>query len=96
MGVQKTPPQKSYELYVRAQNFTVDFMGANRQFDWVEILLVYDKIGMHYTVSDSYKVDLATTNLKTIPPEKIGNTYSISNTLKYDVNNPSEKYELFR
>ena len=43
MGVQKTPYQKSYELQAGSQVFTVDFQGANRQFDWIEISLVYNK-----------------------------------------------------
>ena len=43
MGVQKTPYYKTYELQASSQDFTVDFQGANRQFDWIEISLVYDK-----------------------------------------------------
>ena len=40
MGVQKAPYQKTYELQIGAQDFTVDFQGAKRQFDWMEISLV--------------------------------------------------------
>ena len=47
-GIQKTPYLKTYELQVGAQDFTVDFLRANRQFDWVEILLVYDKSDKHF------------------------------------------------
>ena len=47
MGVQKTPYQKTYELQAGSQDFTVDFQGANRQFDWIEIALVYDKSNKH-------------------------------------------------
>ena len=31
MGVQKTPYQKTNELQIGSQEFTVDFQGANRQ-----------------------------------------------------------------
>ena len=33
IGVQKTPYQKPYELQAGSQDFTIDFQGANTQFD---------------------------------------------------------------
>ena len=33
MGIQKTPLQKSYELSVGMQTYTVEFTAANRQFE---------------------------------------------------------------
>lgn len=47
MGIQKTPLQKSYELAVEIKAYTVEFNAANRQFDRLEISLVYDKINRH-------------------------------------------------
>ena len=41
--VKKTPHQKLLELGVGVQNYSVDLMAANRQFNWLEILLVYNK-----------------------------------------------------
>ena len=35
MGIQKTPVQKIYEIYVGSDSLTVEFYGANRQFDWL-------------------------------------------------------------
>ena len=32
-----------------SQDFTVDFQGANRQFDWIEISLVYEKNDKYFT-----------------------------------------------
>ena len=55
----KTPYQKTYELQTGVQDFTVDFQGANRQFDWIEISLVYDKSDKHLTLYDSYNVECA-------------------------------------
>ena len=43
MGVQKTPIQKTYEISVGSDTINVDFLGSNRQFDWLEIPLVFDK-----------------------------------------------------
>ena len=62
MGIQKTPYQKIYELQTGVQDFTVDFQGANRQFDWIEILLVDDKSDKHLTFYEQYSA----TNTRTI------------------------------
>ena len=43
--VKKSPHQKLLELGVGVQNYSVDLMAANRQFNWLEILLVYKKSG---------------------------------------------------
>ena len=43
MGIQKTPYQKTYELQVGSQEFDMNFKGHKRQFDWLEIFLVYAK-----------------------------------------------------
>ena len=54
MGVQKTPYLQTYELQTGTQDFSVNFLGANRQFDWIKIYLVYDKSNKHLTIYDSY------------------------------------------
>ena len=41
--------QKYPELAVGVQNYNVDFTAAIRQFDWLEISLVYDKNDKHET-----------------------------------------------
>ena len=43
MGTQKTPLQKTYEINIGQDSIDIDFLGANRQFDWIELSLVYDK-----------------------------------------------------
>ena len=35
MGAQKTPLQKTYEISVGQDSLKVEFLGANRQFDWL-------------------------------------------------------------
>ena len=44
MGTQKTPLQKTYEINVGQDSVDIDFLGASRQFGWMELSLVYDKI----------------------------------------------------
>ena len=66
MGVQKTPYQKTYELQAGSQDFTVHFQGANRQFDWIEISLIYDKNDKHLTAYDSYNAECASKFIKSL------------------------------
>ena len=37
MGAQKTPIQKTCKINVRQDSINIDFLGSNRQFDWLEI-----------------------------------------------------------
>ena len=52
MNVNKMPLQNSSELVVGIKTFTVDFIVAYRQFDWLEISLVYNKSEKHTTIYD--------------------------------------------
>ena len=54
MGMQKTPIQKLYEILIGSDSISIDFLAPNRQFDWLEISLVYDKSDKHTTIYDSY------------------------------------------
>ena len=66
MGIQKTPYQKTYELKAGSQEITLDFKGSNRQFDWLEISLLYDKSDKHLTIYDSYSAECAARMIKKI------------------------------
>ena len=48
MGIQKTPYQKTYELQAGSQEFTVNFKACDRQFDWLEISLLYGKSDKYF------------------------------------------------
>ena len=50
MGAQKTPIQKKYEINVGQDSLNIDFLGLNRQFDSIELSLVYDKNDKHTTI----------------------------------------------
>ena len=60
MSAQKTPIQKTYEINIGQDSINIDFLGANRQFDWLEMSLVFDKSNKHTTIYDSCNVELAT------------------------------------
>ena len=64
MGVQKTPYQKTYELPAGSQVFTMDFKGCERQFDWLEISLLYDKSDKQLAIYHSYNVECAARMIK--------------------------------
>ena len=53
MGAQKIPMQKTYDINVGQDALDIDFLGTNRQFDWLELSLVYDKSNKHNTIYDS-------------------------------------------
>lgn len=96
IGIQRTPSQKAYEMAIGAQSFNVGFVGANRQFDWVEIFLVYDKSDKHNMIYDSYNVEKAATLIKSVGLENISESYSLTNQLKYDVNDKTHKHLLYK
>ena len=57
-GVLPAPFQQEFEISKGTQDFTCTFEGAQRQIDWVEISIVYDKSYHHNTIYDSYDVEL--------------------------------------
>ena len=59
MGAQKTPIQKTYEIKKGSDSLNIEFLGANRQFDWIEISIVNDQSDKHTTTYNSYNRDLA-------------------------------------
>ena len=106
MGVQKTPIQKTYEISVGSDTINVDFLGSNRQFDWLEISLVFDKHttnthtrqthDKHTTTYDSYNAELAAKYIKTIKLPNFTEIYSLNSGKKYDTDNLTQKHLLFK
>ena len=60
MGAQKAPIQKTYEIKKGSDTLNVEFLGSNRQFDWLEISIMNDKSNNHTTIYDSYNRELIT------------------------------------
>ena len=96
MKIQKAPMQKKCKMSAGSQSINVDFFGANRQFDWTEILLVYDKSDKHTTIYDSYNVELASKIIKLVALENFTEAYALTNQKKYDINNNVQKHLLYK
>ena len=97
MGVQKSPLQKTYEMSVGTDSINVELFGANRQFDWVEISLVFFyKSDKHLTTYDSYNVELASKNIKSVALKNFTEAYSLTNEKKYDVDNLTQRRMLYK
>ena len=66
MGAQKPTIQKTYEIAVGQDSLNVEFLGSNRQFEWIEISIAPDQRETHTTIYDSYNKELAAQTIKTL------------------------------
>ena len=89
------PYQKSYEIVAGAQSKTFTFTNAFKQFEFLEISLVFDKSDQHLNIYDSYNAEVAATNIKSIKLQNASNTYSEFNTVKFDLEDEEDRYNLF-
>ena len=80
--IQKTLLQKTYEISVGSNSLTVELYGANRQFDWLGLLLVYDKSDKHLTIYDRYNVENAAKLIKSVSLQNFTEAYSLTNEQK--------------
>ena len=69
---------------------------SNRQFDWLEISLVYDKIDKHTKMYDSYNVELAAKYTKRVKLENFTKIYSLTSEKKYSIDNIIQKHLLYK
>ena len=79
MGAQKTPIQKTYEIQKGFDLLNVEFLGANRQFDWIEISIVPDKSDKHTIIYDSYNREMAAQLIKSLNLTNFTEIYSLTN-----------------
>ena len=54
MGLLPAPYQQLFEINKGTQSLTVTFKGEQRQLEWLEISVIYDKSYQHLTIYDSY------------------------------------------
>ena len=94
MGAQKTPIRKTYEANVGQDS--LDFLGANRQFAWIELSLRHNKSDKHTTVYDSYNVEMASKKIKSLTLTKFTEIYSLANEKRYDIDNLTQKHLLYK
>ena len=96
MGAQNTLIQKTYEISIGQESLDIDFFGANKQFDWIELFLVYDKSDKHSSIHSRYNVEIAAKKMK---PGKLTNfteIYSLTTKQKYDIDNLMQQHLLFK
>ena len=96
MGVLPNPYQQTFEVAAGAQTVSVDFQGASRDINWLEISLLYDKSYSHETVYDSYGLELAARLIESIKFVNASKAYSLTGKLSYDINNKDEKYLMYK
>ena len=72
------------------QSFTCTFKGAQIQFDWLDVSIVYDKSFQHTTIYNSYDLELVSKSIKTIKFENTSTTYSLTGKSPYDLEKASE------
>ena len=100
MGAQKTPIQKNYEIKQGSDSLNVELLGANRQFDWLEIQLliaiVNDKSDKHCTIYNSYNRELAAQKIKALQLSNFTEIYSLTNEKKYSIDNLTQKHLLYK
>ena len=73
-GVISSPYQQSFEINTGTQSLNVNFHGLNKQIEWLEISLVFDKSDQHQTVYDSYHVELAAKYVQLLALENASTT----------------------
>ena len=95
-GVLPAPFQQEFEVNTGTQIFTCLFQSAQRQIDWMEISIVYDKSYHHETIYDSYDVELATKIIKFVKFENAGTTYSLTGQIEYDLEKEDDKHILYK
>ena len=62
-------------------SLNVEFLGSNKQFDWIEISIVPDKSDKHTTIYDSYNRELAAQEIKILKLSKFTEIYSLTNQI---------------
>ena len=96
MGVLPAPYQQLLEVNKRILSLTVTFTGAQRQSEWLEISLVYDKSYQHLTIYDSYNIELAAKMIQSIKFENTTSPYSLTGKLEYNYKIEDEKNILYK
>ena len=78
MGAQITPIQKSYEIKQGSDSLNVELLGANRQFDWLEISIVNNKSDKHSIIYNSCNRELAAEKIKSLQLSNFTKIYSLT------------------
>ena len=84
-------------MSVGQDSLDVEFLGSNRQFDWLEISVVHDKSDKHTTIYDSYNRESAAQIIKSVRLSNFTEIYySLTNEKKSDVDNLTQRHLLYK
>ena len=90
-GVLPSLYQQLFEINTGTQTYTLTFKGAQRQFDWLEISIIYDKSSQRRTIYDSYDLELASKIIQTIKFENTSTTYSLTGKFSFNMEKEDNK-----
>ena len=90
----KKYPIKNFGLGIGVQNYIVELVAVNIQFDWLDKSIVLSKSDKRNTIYDSSTHELASTIIQSTEIENRTNRYSLAIELKYDVSDDTKKYML--
>ena len=96
MGVLPSPYQQNFKMNTGPQSLKVLFKGAQRQLEWIEVSLVFDKSYLHQTTYHSYDVELAGKLIQSIYLKNVSDTYSLMGQLEYNVKNAEDMQWLYK
>ena len=96
IGAQKIPIQKTYDINVGTDSINIDFLGANRQFDWIELSPVYDKSDRHTTIYNSDNIELAAKTIKSVKLSNFTEIWSLTNGKEYNIDSLTQIYLLYK
>ena len=71
-------------------------MGLQRQFDWLELSIVYCKSDKHTTIYGSYNIELAAKSIKSAKLSNFTEIYSLTNEKNYGIDNLTQKHLLYK
>ena len=91
-----SPYQQLFKTNTGTQTYTCTFKGTQRQFDWLDVSIVYGKSFQHATIYCSYNLDIASKLIKTIKFENTFTTYSLTGKLSFDLEKEDDKNILYK
>ena len=83
--------QRSFEIIIGTQSLKVNFRRLNKQNEWLEISLVFDKSDQHQNVYDSYDVELVAKCVQLLAYNNASTTCSLTGQREYNVSNEDDK-----
>ena len=90
------PYQQEIEVNRGTQDFTCTFKGVQRQFNWLEISIVYDKSYQHTRIYDSYDLELTARLIQSLKFENTSSTYSLTGKLSNDLEKEDNKHLIYK